>query len=283
MGKILIVGGTGMAGSAITRALSKAGMECRVFARREPQALPSGATFVRGDVANAEALASAALGCEQAVISLAGRAAEFDRIEHRGSAAVVAAMGRVGGRRVVLLSGSSTGVASPWFESGQAKQKAESAVLNAPLEGVVLRPSWFMETLDRMVRNGSISYFGGQPHPIHWLSLDDLGAAVVRALTSGETAGKTLPIYGPEGVTFGAAAAAYAKAMGLARGVRPMPLWIGKLIATFSKDIRPFVQLMRVFESFREDADLSLSHSLLGRPTTTLDEWLRRRGAAPSG
>ncbi len=280
MGKILIVGGTGMVGSAITRALCRTGADCIVLARREPKTLPPEAGFIAGDVAEPDAVARAVQGCDQAVTALAGHAGTFDRIEYRGTAAVVDAMAQAGGRRIVMVSGSSTGVAPAWFESGQAKRKAEDHVLNAPIEGVVLRPSWFMDSLGRSVHNESVSYFGRQPHPIHWLDLDDFGAAVVRALSSGEAPGKTLPVYGPEGMTFGEAAASYAKAMGLTGGVKSAPLWMGRLIAAFSRDLRPVVQLMRVFETFREDADLSRSHDLLGRPSTTLDQWLRRHGGS---
>lgn len=280
MGKILIVGGTGLVGSAITRALGQAGAECVVFARHEPKGLPPRASFIAGDVANPDTVARAVQGCDGAVTALAGQAGTFDRIEHRGVATVVDAMARAGGRRVVMVSGSSTGDAPAWFEAGQAKRKAEARVLNGPVEGVVLRPSWFMDSLGRSVRNGSVSYFGRQPHPIHWLALDDFGAAVIRALSSSDVSGTILPVYGPEGTPFREAAASYAKAMGLTGGTRSAPLWMGRLIAAFSKDLRPVVQLMRVFETFQEDADLSQSHDLLGRPPTTLDQWLSRHSNA---
>ncbi len=277
MGKTLVAGGTGMVGAAVTEALTKTGSRAVVLARHEPDALPEGAIFVAGDVTNPGEIQRAAHGCDSAVICLSGRSGEFDRVEHLGAIEVINAMVRTGGRRVVLVSGSSTGAAPKWFEAGRAKQKAETYLLNAPIEGVVLQPSWFMESLNRMVRDNAISFFGRQPNPIHWLALEDFAAIVVKALALDAARGRVLPVYGPQGIPLAVAGKMYTDATGLENGVRPTPMWIGRLFAAMSRDLGPAVQLMRVFETFRETADLTDSHRTLGAPETTLENWLATR------
>ncbi|MDH6143767.1 MULTISPECIES: NAD-dependent epimerase/dehydratase family protein [Kitasatospora] len=116
--RILVTGGAGFIGSAVTRGLVAAGHEVRVLDALLPAAHPSGAVprlpggveFRRGDVRDAETVERALAGvdavCHQAAMVGLGvdlaDAPDYVGCNDLGTAVLLAAMARTGGRRLVL-------------------------------------------------------------------------------------------------------------------------------------------------------------------------------------
>src|SRR3954468_16639513 len=113
MSSTLVTGATGKVGNAVARALHRRGDRVRVMAR-DPDAaravLPDDVEVVRGDVTDAESVRAAVEGCEL-VFNAMGipeqwlpDAAEFERVNARGTETVVRAAREAGVRRVVQTS-----------------------------------------------------------------------------------------------------------------------------------------------------------------------------------
>lgn len=111
--RTLVTGATGKVGNATARALIAEGHEVRALVvdpDMERADLPGGVDVVRGDVTDAASLERAVAGCE-VVFDAMGLpeqwlpdSALFDRVNARGTEAVVVAARRAGVRRLVHTS-----------------------------------------------------------------------------------------------------------------------------------------------------------------------------------
>ena len=113
MSLALVTGATGKVGGAVARALLARGDSVRALVRdpeRASQLLPDGVELVRGDVTDPASVAAAVTGCEL-VFNAMGLPEQwtkdpdlFDRVNARGTEAVVRAAHEAGVRRVVHTS-----------------------------------------------------------------------------------------------------------------------------------------------------------------------------------
>ena len=133
--KALVTGATGKVGNAVARALHARGDEVVVLARDPDSAravLPAGVSVTRGDVADPASLRAAAEGCEL-VFNAMGIPEQwvreegvFERVNARGTEAVVRAAREAGARRVVHTSTIDV------FEAEQGGRFDESRVAREP-------------------------------------------------------------------------------------------------------------------------------------------------------
>jgi farnesol dehydrogenase len=109
--KVLLTGGTGFLGKAVTRRLAAAGHELRLLAREGSRlrGLPAGIEVRRGDVTDAASFTAAAEGCE-AIVHMAALvkswvpdSTEFDRVNVGGLTHALAAA-RTAGARLLYTS-----------------------------------------------------------------------------------------------------------------------------------------------------------------------------------
>jgi nucleoside-diphosphate-sugar epimerase len=162
--KALVTGGGGFLGNAIVRLLVERGDEVRSFSRGEhPELARIGVTQFRGDLADRDALARSAQGCDivfhvAAKAGIWGRYADFYRTNVTGTENVIAACVQRGIERLVYTSspsvvfdgqdvegGNESLPYPPHFEAPypQTKALAERLVLAADsprLATVSLRP-----------------------------------------------------------------------------------------------------------------------------------------------
>ena len=161
---VLVTGGTGKVGNAVARALVARGDDVRALVRDPSARLPDGVEPVRGDVTDPDSLGAAVEGCEL-VFNAVGLPeqwladeTEFDRVNARGTEAVVRAAVAAGVRRVVHTSTIDVFHAEPGerfdestladYPKGTAyersKQRAEQLALAAAGNGtelVMVNPS----------------------------------------------------------------------------------------------------------------------------------------------
>jgi nucleoside-diphosphate-sugar epimerase len=161
---VLVTGGTGKVGNAVARALVDRGDDVRALVRDPAAALPDGVEPVRGDVTDPDSLAAAVEGCELVFNAMGipeqwlADEERFDRVNARGTEAVVRAASAAGVRRVVHTSTIDVFHAEPgerFDETGLAdypkgtayersKQHAERLALAAARDGtelVMVNPS----------------------------------------------------------------------------------------------------------------------------------------------
>ncbi|GAA5062086.1 NAD-dependent epimerase/dehydratase family protein [Erythrobacter westpacificensis] len=139
---IAITGGTGFVGQAVLDEATGRGVPIKALTRRD-QAERAGVTWIKGDLSNADALASIVRDVD-AVIHIAGvvnapDAAGFVEGNVTGTGNVVAAMQAQGVRRLVHVS--SLAAREPGLSLyGKSKHGAEQVVEGSGLDWTIVRP-----------------------------------------------------------------------------------------------------------------------------------------------
>jgi nucleoside-diphosphate-sugar epimerase len=193
-----VTGGSGFIGGALIERLRREGWEVRALARSDTAAAKvreRGAEPVPGDLDDVDALRGGSVGCDVCFHAAAkvedwGEPADFERLNVRGTANVIAASRDAGVRRLVhvgteaaltagqALEGVDEGAPlrpdSPFLYSA-TKAKAEQLVRDANgdgLETVVVRPRFvwgrgdttLLPAIAELVRSGRFRWIGGGRH-----------------------------------------------------------------------------------------------------------------------
>ncbi|WP_424217520.1 NAD-dependent epimerase/dehydratase family protein (plasmid) [Streptomyces sp. BI20] len=175
MSTVLITGAAGFVGRHVVREAAATGRALRVLAHRaDPGELPPGTEVVWGDLGDPTALRGLCDGVDTVVhcaSQIGGDAATNERVNARGTAALLEHAGRAGVRRLVYLGTASVYgrgeyraarpeelTRRPGSETSRTRALAEDLVTAAG--GTVLRPHivvgagdrWVLPTLVRLLR-----------------------------------------------------------------------------------------------------------------------------------
>jgi uncharacterized protein YbjT (DUF2867 family) len=233
--RILVLGGTGFVGSAVTEALARAGAVLRI-ASRHPQ--PGGIARVRGDVGQIEwgfadmrdrlSLERALVGMDGVVNLVGAFGGDLEAVQGRGVGGLADAARQAGVRHVVHLSAIGADAASP-VAYARTKAEGEAAVLASFPEATILRPSVIFGRDDNFINMfAGLMRFApilpvfvpeGRLQPVY---VGDVARAVVASL-GGAGAGQRLELGGPEVITMMALNRKIALAMGRSPLFLPMP------------------------------------------------------------
>lgn len=248
---ILVAGGTGFVGAAITRELARRGHRVAVMSRNPSAAanrFPGmDVTFRKGDVTDPGSLASALAGVETVVgcqqfpnspIENPGKGFTFENVDAMGTEHLVAAAKAAEVRRFVYLSGAG---AAPegrhWF---RAKWRAETAVRNSGITYTILRPSWVYgpedNALNRFVRMARFLPFVPQIGAIDRqrmqpVFVEDVAKAVVSCLESDTAANRVFELGGPEVISMTQVVSTALEVSGRKRPILAAPAGFMKLLA----------------------------------------------------
>lgn len=280
---ILVIGGTGLVGKPIVRAMAQAGHRVRVMSRK---ARSAAGTFgpevelVAGDAGSSSDVERALTGCRAALICVSDLLDPY--LDLRVTQAVLGRAPSLGVARVGLISGASVDEARRHFPMIDAKFRAEEALRASGVPWVILRLTWPMESIARFLRDDKATVLGDQPATLHPIAGADVGRMVTRAFELDEALGHTFTIHGPEPYTLEGFLRAYAARVRPGAKVSHAPLWMLGLIArlTRNRELRAAVELMRYFDGLPEFGDPSEANAILGAPELTLDAWIERTSPA---
>lgn len=239
--RVLVVGASGLIGSAIATRLPSRGHEVVALSRRPPT---SGA--MAGHLALDVARLTAAdwlthLRGIDAVVYCAGALQDapgdsLEAVHHGAAASLFEACARVGIRRVILFSAIGVDRETPTAFSS-TKAAGERALMNSPLDWVILRPSI---VIGRGAYGGSALLRGLAALPLlpvpadgealQPVMLDDVVDTVVHFLKPTSAARVALDLAGPDALPLGALVGRFR----LWLGWRPAPMvtlpgWLGAI------------------------------------------------------
>jgi uncharacterized protein YbjT (DUF2867 family) len=221
---ILIVGATGLIGSATLRQLTALGVPVRALVRSAEKAATLagfGVETVIGDLEQPASLDAALDGVTRALLisPLNPR-----QVGWQGN--FVEAARRAAAVHIVKLSGLGTAPDSP-LRSGRWHAQTERHIADAGLPFTCLHPPFFMQNLLRsaaaMAARG-VLVASMQAGKIAMVDAYDVAAVAVVALTSDGHVGKTYTITGPEALSFQEVAQKLAAATGRPVTYQDVPL-----------------------------------------------------------
>jgi uncharacterized protein YbjT (DUF2867 family) len=221
---ILIVGATGLVGSATVRHLTACGVPVRALVRSAEKAATlanPGVEAMVGDLEQPVSLDAALDGVTRALLisPLHPR-----QVAWQGN--FVEAARRTGVVHIVKLSGLGTAPDSP-LRSGRWHAQTERHIADAGLPFTYLHPPFFMQNLLRSaaaIAAQGVLVASMQAGKIAMVDARDVAAVAVAALTSDDHVGKTYTITGPEALSFQEVAQKLAAATGRAVTYQDVPL-----------------------------------------------------------
>jgi uncharacterized protein YbjT (DUF2867 family) len=190
---ILVTGPTGHAGSAVVRALLRAGEHVRGLVRRDEarSRLPAGVEAFTGGLDEPRTLRA----------SLEDVRAVFLRSGDRDLAATLAEMTTAGVERIVLLSSSAAPDGDLSNAIARCHVVSERAVRESGLPFTFIQPNAFMSNTFRWIpqlREGDVIRAPFARVPAAMIDPDDVGAVAALALASTGHEGRAYRLSGPE-------------------------------------------------------------------------------------
>ncbi len=231
--KVLVVGGTGMVGSAVVAELLARGHEPRVMTRSADKArqLPSGAAHVVADLENPSTLPAAFGGMDAAFLLAPVGPTETAQGLAGVEAAKAARIGHLTYMSVAMPPGYEV------ISHFASKVPVEQAVQASGIPWTILRPNNFFQN-DLWSRD-AIMKFGVYPQPIgprgvNRVDVRDVAEAAVNAFTRGAGPG-LVPLNGPRGLTGDDTARVYGELLGrtVRYGGDDLDVWVQQVSSVY--------------------------------------------------
>jgi uncharacterized protein YbjT (DUF2867 family) len=283
--RVLVLGGTGMVGSAVVRELHARGVEVEVLTRHPEKvaALPEGVRAVEGDLRSPATVRSVFRGADGVFLLNVVSPTEAQE----GIMAVSGAM-QAGVGRIVHLSVHNAGGAAylPHFGS---KVGVEAALAASGIPFTVLRPNNFFQN-DYWYKD-VILQRGIYPQPLGEAGLSrvdvrDIAEAAAVALTTDGHAGETYDLVGPEVVTGPSTAATWSEALGrdVRYGGHDMDAWERQSLQYMPDwmvyDFRLMYELFQTKGLRATPEAVARQIRLVGRPPRDFSSFARETAAA---
>jgi len=285
MDKVLVVGGTGMLGRPVAVRLLSDGFAVRIFTGHPDRArrfFGDLVEYAAGDAGNRESLIRAMDGCDYVYVNLKGgpTKGDFLRVERDGSKNIYSAAKESGIKKVVQISEARADERHIHFIQHRAKVEAEKALAASGLTYIVLKPTWFCESIPLFIRGGKATLIGSGKVSFHFLAAADYAKMVSECFQSSKADNKSLVVFGPERVSLTDAMQIFLSIVHPGIKISRLPMWLARLSAAFSMNakLRAVVNLMAFFDKNDDTTvagDPSEADAIFGRSTTTVEEYAR--------
>lgn len=277
----LITGAMGDVGSRVVNHLLQRGLRPRVFVRNAAKAQALFGHRVEifvGDLAQPASLQPALLGVDELFLVNSGpQIAVQDELAAKAAKAA-------GVRHLVKLSSMDVqqGLAiGAWHELGEAAIRASG------ISFTFVQPTGFMSNLLAWARSikaeGIVRASTGDGRRA-FIHSEDIAAVATAALTTREYDGKSLPITGPEGLTFAEATATIASAIGKELTFQPISDQEARqrysAVSGSVAETEAHVSLWRAIREGRLAAVTDNVERILGRKPIPLNQWAMENAAA---
>lgn len=290
---IVVAGGTGLVGSAITKALLDAGHSVAVLSRTQSARMDGRARWVVGDVTRPETLSEALKGCDVVVdavqfpnspIENPKKGYTFERIDLGGTKNLADAAAAAGVGHFIDISGDGASADSP-YRWRRLKWQEEQHIIASGVPHTIFRPTWvFSEhdvSLNRFLNFGNflpfIPVIGNGKTRTNILFLGDLAAHVTASVGNERARHRVFGIGGPEVLTMDEIIRTALSVQGRRRLMLHQPKPLMKFVAGVAQHLpgRPLTPDAIDFITMDGVADTAELRDAFGLPLTPLRDGLR--------
>ena len=278
----LITGATGNVGSLVVERLIARGDRPRVFVRNAEKARARYGESVdvfTGDLADAETLRPALAGADALFLVNSGpELAAFDELAAKAAK-------DAGVRHLVKLSSYDareqnvgTGV---WHAAGEAAIRATGIPFTfVQPSGFMVNALWWAPSIKA---EGVVRSATGEGR-IPFIHSDDMADIAVKALTMPDYIGESLPITGPEALSYADMTAKIGAAIGRTLRIEPISddEECRKMVSRGepAEIVTAHLSIYRAIRGGRLAAVTNTVERVLGRKAITFDQWVRENAAA---
>ena len=282
--RIVVLGATGMIGSAVTRQLVVAGHSITAVVRQGDGAAArvlSGLEVVQGDAALPDTLRQPLEGADAVFFALSvdpkrGRPEAFNPDRDGLTNLLGVLSGRPDVRVLYLASLLQDHNPHDWWVLAH-KREAVERLETSGVRHTIFKPSNFMENLpNRNLRGRSVALIGKPRYRNWWIAADDFGKQVAAHVgrPSPSEADRTFAIQGPEALDYEEAARRFASAYTrepLKVSFAPVPVF--KLLGRFVPEMKYALEISRASNDSPESFEAQATWDELGRPETTIERF----------
>jgi len=206
---ILIVGSTGLVGSAVTTKLSAGGKPVTALVRdpasEKARALQAaGARLVVGDLKDRSSLEKALAGVDTVICTASSTLSRregdsLDTVDNKGVQSLIDVAERKGVRRFIFISFSRN--ISDDFPLALFKRAAERRLESSKFDYTILLPTYFAEVwlspaVGFDVAGGKVRLYGDGRAKVSYIALDDVAKAVVACVDNPKASRQAIPVGG---------------------------------------------------------------------------------------
>jgi uncharacterized protein YbjT (DUF2867 family) len=268
--KVLVTGGTGFIGPAVSNAIADAGHELRVLERKPGAWKEAGIRCqeaVQGDVGDADSLRHAVQGRDVVVHLVAirqGKPDAFRRVMIEGTQNLLGASKEAGVRRFVLMSAlgvtEETKDLVPYYNAKWAMEQDTKA---SGLEHVIFRPSFvfgsdggILQTFRRLAKLMPVTPIVGKgTQRIQPIWIDDTASYFAQSIDKPEAANRTFEVGGPDQITWNEFWWRLKRALGVRRPSFHVPMSLARMNALVTERLPGDIPLTRDLLKMLEAGD----------------------------
>ena len=265
---ILVVGATSSMGRIVVPQLLENGEKVRAMTRTPEKAEDLknlGAEVIKGDLREAETIASACRGAEKVIAmshSFAGKGNSSPQIvDDKGNRDLIDAAKAEGVKYFIFTSVLGTRPDHP-VDFIRIKYKIEQYLQNSGLDYTIIRASAFMEFWAAMVGQpiidtGKTKIFGGGKNPINFVSAEDVAKFALLALESPQAKNRIIEVGGPENLSFEEVVKTFERVAGKTAKVAHIPLPAIRIMRGIVGAFNPALNRMTTAAIYNDTADLT--------------------------
>lgn len=271
---VLVIGGTGMFGSAITHALEGRGHHVTVGSRSPARTGTRPHALV--NISDLDSIKQAFAGIDAVVVTFPLSAGPRDAFvaERDGTPLLLEALLDRPAMPVLKLSEIGAG-SDPSFFDLEVKAEAEKMLKGSGYPFFILRPTWVMESWPNLFTGPDKTVFVPEVDAkVHWTSTRDVGAWFAAALQRWDRVeGETMTAQGPDALSIREAGHRYANVSGLT----PVPMSLDTLQAAGQDDPqrRTLHEMFRYYGRQDEPFVARETWDILGKPQVNLESFYR--------
>lgn len=288
---VLVVGATGQLGFRICTGLIRNGHKVRGLTRagspRVGELQQAGVEVVHGDLRNAASLDAATrdikviVSTATAVVS-AGAGNSLAAVDRDGHKALLAAAVKNGVQKFVFVSVSpNLPEISPLVA---CKREIERAVRASGLKWTILQPSYFMEIwfgpeLGWNLRAGKGQFFGPGRGRSSVVSIEDVAACGIAAVTEPKSDNQDIPLGGPEALSPVEVVKVFEEVSGRKFRIKKIPLFIPRIASVMLRPFNPKIASLMAFGAISDRGDVidpAKARAIIGLPGTSIKEFAER-------
>jgi uncharacterized protein YbjT (DUF2867 family) len=219
-----------------------------------------------------------------AIIS-AGSGNSLAAVDRAGHRALLAAAAKNGVRKFIYVS-CSPNLPATSAPLVACKREIEQVIRSSGMKWTILQPSCFMEiwfgpALGWSFPERKAQIFGSGSAPVSWISLEDVAACAIAAVTEPKSDNQDIPLGGPQTISPNAVVQLLEQLSGQKFTVRKIPGFIPGLASVILRPFNPkLASLMGLgAQTMRGDEiDLTKAHQIFGPPGISIaDFWQKQR------